>query len=78
MESIKDLLISKDLDEPTEISALREYCLKQYKFTPKISIIKGCLWLFVPNGILATELRMQTRDIIKRCGITTKLVIRIG
>jgi hypothetical protein len=78
MDSLKDLLASKNLDEPTEISALREYCQKQFNFTPKISVKKDALWLLAPNGILATELRMCSRDIIKRCGITTKLIIRIG
>lgn len=78
MNSLKDLLVAKNLDEPTEISALKAYCQKEFNFTPKISIKKDALWLMAPNGILATELRMCSRDIIKRCGVTQKLVIRIG
>ncbi len=78
MDSLKDILIAKDLDEPTEITALKKFCLDQYKFEPKIKIDNDNLFLFVPNGILATELRMRQKEIIKRCQITKKLVVRIG
>ena len=78
MDSIKDLLQQKNLDEPTEITALKRYCMDSYSFEPKIKINQTDLTLFVPNGILATELRMRQKDIIKRCQLTKKLSIRIG
>ena len=78
MDSIKNLLIQKDLDEPTEVTALKNYCQQQFHFTAKISLSQDVLWLTVPNGILATELRMRQTDIIARCGITKKLRIKIG
>lgn len=78
MDSIKDLLVKKDLDEPTEVTALKNYCSEQFNFTAKISLTQDVLWLTVPNGILATELRMRQTDIIARCGITKKFRIKIG
>jgi hypothetical protein len=78
MDSIKDLLANKSLDEPTEIVALREYCQKLFNFMPQIYVKNDCIWLKVPNGIIATELRMRISDIQMRCGLTQKLVIRIG
>ena len=78
MESIKVLLASKNLDEPTEIAALREYCQNLFNFLPEISIKNDCIWLKVPNGIIASELRMRITDIQMRCGLTQKLVIRIA
>jgi len=78
MESIKNLLASKNLDEPTEIAALREYCQNLFNFLPEISIKNDCIWLKVPNGIIASELRMRITDIQMRCGLTQKLVIRIA
>jgi len=78
MDSLKDLLSAKNLDEPTEVTALREYCQNLFNFTPKIAIKNDCVWLTVPNGILATELRMRTPEINRRCGLTQKLVVRIG
>ena len=78
MDSIKDLLAKKDVDEPTEVTALKHYCKQQFNFTAKISLRTDILWLSVPNGILATELRMRQTDIITRCGITKKFRIKIG
>lgn len=78
MDSLKNILVNKNLDEPTEITALREYCEKSFKFSAKIGIKNDCIWLTVPNGIIASELRMRIRDIQVRCGLTKKLVIRIG
>jgi hypothetical protein len=78
MDSLKDLLTHKNLDEPTEITALRHYCEDNFSFTPKISIKNDCLWVIVPNGILATELRMRIKEIQRRCQTTKKIVFRIG
>ena len=78
MDSLKDLLASKNLDEPTEIAALREYCQNLFNFLPEISIKNDCIWLKVPNGIIASELWMRITEIQTRCGLTQKLVIRIG
>ena len=78
MDSLKDLLNSKKLDEPTEVTALRNYCQEMFNFKPKINIKGENIWLMVPNGILATELRMRMPEIKQRCGLTKKLMIRIG
>lgn len=78
MDSVKDILATKNLDEPTEAAALREYCQELFDFKPKISIKKDTIWMSVPNGILATELRMRQPEINRRCQLTKKLVIRIG
>lgn len=78
MDAIKDILAKKDLDEPTELAALREYCQELFGFTPKLSVRRDAIWMFVPNGMLATELRMRFTEINRRCQLTQKLVIRIG
>ncbi len=78
MDSLKDLLILKNLDEPTEITALKNFCHDQYNFEAKISISDDKIFLSVPNGILATELRMRIPEINKRCQLTKKLIIKIG
>lgn len=78
MDSLKDILSTKNLDEPTELAALREYCQNLFNFTPKLSLNKNGIWMSVPNGILATELRMRLPEISRRCGLTQKLIIRIG
>jgi len=78
MDSIKDLLQNKNLDEPTEITAIRSYCESVLSFTPKINVNNDIIWVAAPNGILATELRMRQNEIIERCGLTKKLRIKVG
>lgn len=78
MDSLKDLLVSKSLDEPTELVALRSFCNDQYNIEPKIQLKNDIIWLSLPNGLIATEVRMRQSEIIKRCGITKKLRIKIG
>jgi hypothetical protein len=78
MDSLKDILVKKDLDEPTEVTALKEYCQELFNFTPKISLKDDLIWMSVPSGALATELRMRLPEIQRRCDLTKKLVIRIG
>lgn len=78
MDSIKELLATKNLDEPTEVTALKEYCQDLFGFTPKISVKNDAIWMSVPTGILATELRMRMPEIQRRCNLTRKLIIRIG
>ncbi|GEM_PF-429593 len=78
MDSVKDILAKKDLDKPTELTALQEYCQELFDFKPKVAVKKDAIWLYTPNGILATELRMRLPEINRRCGLTKKLVIKIG
>ena len=78
MNSLKDILVNKNLDEPTEITALRNYCKDEFNFEPKINIKNNNIWLLAPNGILATELRRRFPEIKRRCDLTKKLIIRIG
>ncbi len=78
MDSLKDLLASKSLDEPTEITALKNFCQDQYSFEAKLSISDDKIFLSAPNGILATELRMRMPEINNRCQLTKKLIIKIG
>lgn len=78
MDSIKDVLAKKDLDEPSEVVALKEYCKDLFGLTPKISVKNDSIWMSVPTGILATELRMRLPEITRRCNLTKKLIIKIG
>ena len=78
MDSLKDLLVAKSLDEPTELVALRNFCHDQYNIEAKIQVKNDIIWLSLPNGLIATEVRMRQSEIITRCGITKKLRIKIG
>lgn len=78
MDSLKDILSKKEVDQPTEVTALKRFCLEEYNFEANIKITPQYIIVFVPNGILATELRMRQKEIIRRCQLTKKLMFKIG
>ena len=78
MDSLKDLLIQKNLEEPTEITALRDYYQQTFKLLASIKVTPNNIVLIVPNSKLATEVRARTLDIQRRCQLTKKLFIKVG
>lgn len=78
MDSLKDLLVSKNLDEPSEMTSLRDYLQSAFKFIPNIKASQNAIIVTVSNSKLATEIRARTLDIERRCQLTRKLVVRVG
>ena len=77
MESLKDILINKNLDEPTEISALRKYYIELFDEIPELQISGDYLVVYVPNSKIASELRLRMPEITRRCQPTKKLFIKV-
>ncbi len=78
MDSLKDLLISKNLDEPGEVSALKEYFHSTFKISPIIKIGQNAIVVTVPNSKLATEIRGRVLEIERRCQLTKQLFVKVG
>lgn len=78
MDSIKDLLIQKNLDEPTEITALKDYVQQNFHVLAKIKITPNSIILSVPNSKLASEIRLRTLDIQRRCQLTKKFFVKVS
>ena len=77
MDSLKDLLAVKDLDEPTEVSALRDYVQMLFHYVPEVKINAKTITVVVPNSKMASELRLRELEITRRCQLTKKLFIKI-
>jgi len=78
MDSLKDILENKNLDEPTEVTSLRAFIKSEYNLDPTIKIQRDVITVYMPNASLATTLRMRYRELQTRCQLTRKLYIRIG
>lgn len=78
MDSIKDLLMQKNLEEPTEITALKDYYEKTFGLPASIKITQKSIVLNVPNSKLASEVRLRTLEIERRCQLTKKLFIKVS
>ena len=78
MESLGALLITKNFDEPTEITALKSYIFATYESLCGVSQGKGMIIVTVASASLANMIRYNQVFIKKHCGIEGKLLIRIG
>lgn len=70
--------MNKNLDEPTELVALRDYYEQTFKLPASIQMTPRSIVLIVPNSKLATEVRARTLDIERRCQLTKKLFIKVS
>lgn len=77
MDSIKDILVTKNLDEPTEVAALRDYVQQLFQYVPEVRINSKTITVVVPHGKMASELRLREMEITRRCQLTKKLFIKI-
>jgi len=78
MDSLQNILGSKDFSQPDDIKALRDYVKRNYKANSYIKLSRDTLILSVASSGLAGTLQLEKDRIIKACGLTKKLVIRTG
>ena len=77
MDSLKDLLMQKNMDEPTEVAALREFIKSEFNVTPEIKVQQELITVFMPSAATASVLRMRYHEVKKRCQLTRKLYVKI-
>jgi hypothetical protein len=78
MDSLKDLLFDKNLDEPSDVSSLKDYLHATFQITPTIKVSQNAIVVIVPNSKLASEIRGRVLEITRRCQLTKQLYIKVG
>jgi hypothetical protein len=78
MDDISQILKGKNLSEPPEVAAIKKFILDKYEESVKITVHNDSITLTVASSSLANLLRLDSQEIIKACGLTKKLVLRIG
>ncbi len=78
MDSLKDLLLNKPLDKPSEIVALERYCKEHVPYPVQIKDGPRGITLTVKNGKEAYNLRSHQTKIETFCALTKKLYIRVA
>lgn len=78
MDSINDLLKTKNPSEPPQMAALRLYVKENYQTDVQVGTSQFGYTLTVPNASLASTLRMEIPKIKIACNLDKKLFIRIG
>ncbi len=78
MESLQDIIGSRDFSAPDEVQLIKDYIERRYKAKCRVQIRKNDIVVGVHSSALAGTLRMEQKRLIEECRITKKLVIRIG
>ena len=63
---------------PDEMKTLKEYVMHHYQSLCTVRVDKQTIILSVPNSALAGTLQLEKNKLLKDCGISKKLLIRIG
>ncbi len=78
MDSLGDLLGQYKLEEPDEISKVKDYILKEFGMPAKVSLQGEALLITVGSASLANTLRLRTTAIQGAAQTTRRLIFRIG
>ena len=78
MDSLQNILGSRDFSPPTEIELIREYVERRYKAKCHIQLQRNSVILSVKSASLASTLRLDQQRIIEACKLTKRLIVRIG
>lgn len=78
MESLSDILLKKDFDEPAEIARIKRYVLDKFKASVGVQVRDHDIVIIVSGSALANTLRLSGPAIKRHCQIDKRLVFRIG
>jgi hypothetical protein len=77
MDSLKDLLLAKDLDQPSEMKATQEFLLRELKFPFSIKDYPKHITISVGNGKVGYLLRSLLPALQAYAAPTKEIHIRI-
>jgi hypothetical protein len=78
MDSLQDILGSKNFTPPDEISAIKDYIKRRYDSPARVKIEKTAIIVSVPSSALAATIYLERQNLIKKCNLKQRLVVRTG
>jgi len=78
MQSLFDVLGTKDFDVPPEVSEIKTYVKRHFDSDVQVAIQTNTITLTVRSAALAGSLRPHLYKLAKQLNTDKKLVIRIG
>jgi len=78
MDSIGDVVQRKNIQEPPQVTALKQYVHKNHGASITVKTAPKHYLITVPGASLAGTLRLETARIIEECSLDKRLVIHIG
>ena len=78
MDSLHNILSNRNFDEPPEVASIKKYVEDEFHTKVSVTVREKDIIVGVPNGALASTLRMRSPEIKRRCQLDKRLVFRIG
>lgn len=78
MDSLGNILGSKDFAPPPEIETIQTFVNDHFGVIPAVQLQTKQIVITVPNGALAGALRMQLHQLEEELQTDKRLIIRIG
>lgn len=76
--SLADILMSKNFDEPKEATAIKQFVLDKYKKSVAVTVRDKDILVTAQGAAFAGTLRMQARQIQRAADTSKRLIIRIA
>lgn len=77
-ESLGDILLRRDDNEPPEIAAIKKFVAERFNTTVSVAVRKKQIIIVASNASLAGSLRMHILDLQKITKNKSRIIIRIG
>lgn len=77
MDSLQDILSSRDFDEPPEINSIKTYVLSEFGIPVSVQVRERDIVISVPSAALANTLRLRGPELKRRCDLNKRLTFRI-
>jgi hypothetical protein len=78
MDSLFNILASKDFDEPPEINRIKTYIKQQYNAAVGVQLRDRDIVIIVSSSALANTLRLNGPKISRQCELNKRLTFRIN
>lgn len=77
-DSLGDILLNKNFDEPLEATAIKEYVLVRYRKSVAVTVREKDIVVLAQGAAFTNALRMQSRQLQKAANTTKRLIFRIA
>jgi len=78
MDNLGDLLRQRDMDEPPEIRAIKDYVRRYYDAEVSVSLIQRGIVVSAHSAALIGSLRMNLPKLQEAAGTNKRIMLRIG
>lgn len=76
--SLKDILLNKNFDEPPEATSIKRYVMDKYQKSVAVTVRDTDIVITAQGAAFTSALRMQARQIQKSAATEKRLLFRIA